>query len=207
MSPYQPINLLGWGAMIDYNIFTDELALDEAHKKNTDGHSVFFPVYFQDAEHGNYSVKSDNNAVFRMGFQNFDMNNFGVVSATLKHLAKTPRMSLPLVKTGNTEAKTIAWQGWRVKNLETPGERSATGMDSEHGVYVVTLYAFDSSIKDYLQPNDVILKFDSKTVNNLDDLVNAVKHTDLTKPINMVIFRYQKENIIAIPANKITAYN
>jgi len=207
MSPYQPINLLGWGAMIDYNIFTDELALNEAHKNNTDGHSVFFPVNFQDAEHGNYSVKSDNTAVFRMGFQNFDMNNFGVVSATLKHLAKTPRMSLPLVKTGNTDSKTIAWQGWRVKNLETSGERSATGMDSEHGVFVVTLHAFDSSIKDYLQPNDVILKFDSKTVNNLDDLVNAVKLTDLTKPINMVIFRHQKENIVAIPANKIPANN
>jgi len=201
MSPYQPINLLGWGTMIDYNIFTDEIALNEARKNSTDEHSIVYPVEFQNPGNGDYRVNNNATSVFRMGFQNFDMDNFGVVSPELKRLAKTPQLSVPIVKDENTESKVIVWQGWRIKNLETLGERSATGMDSERGVYVVTLVEFDSKMRDFLQANDVILRFNRKDVNNLDDLKNAAKQINFAKPVEMVILRNQKENAITIPEN------
>ena len=47
----------------------------------------------------------------------------------------------------------------------------------------------------------MILKFDGKTVNHLDDLNHAARQADLTKSIEMVLFRNQKENIILLPAN------
>ena len=92
-------------------------------------------------------------------------------------------------------------ESWRIKNLETLGERSATGMDSERGVYVVTLAEFDSKMRDFLQANDVILRFNRKDINNLDDLKNAVKQINFAKPVKMVILRNQKKNAITIPEN------
>lgn len=207
MSPYQPIDLLGWGTMIDYNIFTDETALEEARKNSTDEHSIVYPVEFQNPGNGDYRVNNNATSVFRMGFQNFDMDNFGVVSPKLKRLAKTPQLTVPIVKDENNNSKVILWQGWRIKNLENLGERSATGMDSERGVYVVTLVEFDSKMRDFLQANDVILKLDGKAINNLDDLVKTIQQADLSKPLEMVIFKNQKEKVHTIPANTIKVEN
>ncbi|MBN1187896.1 MAG: right-handed parallel beta-helix repeat-containing protein [Bacteroidales bacterium] len=201
MSSYQPINLLGWGTMIDYNIFTDEIALEEALKSEIDAHSIVYPIEFQNPEKGDYRVVNGATPVFRMGFQNFDMDCFGVISPNLKCLAKTPIMPLPIIKTESNISTIIEWQGWRIKNLETTGERSATGMDSERGVYVVTIIKFDSPIRDFVKVNDVILKFNGKTINNLNDLEEAANHADFSKTIEMVVFRNQNEMVITIPGN------
>jgi hypothetical protein len=98
MGPYKPIDLPAWGVMVDYNIFTDNTALEDAQNSGTDKHSIVYPVEFQDPAHGDYKVKNTASAVFRLGFQNFDMDSFGVISPWLKRLAKTPRITLPIVK-------------------------------------------------------------------------------------------------------------
>lgn len=207
MSPYQPIHVPAWGATVDDNIFTDENALKEAHKNNIDAHSIVTPLTFSDPAQGDFRITNDCTDVFQLGFQNFDMDGFGVVSPHLKSLAKTPLMPLPLVKTEHLNSDVVEWEGWRIKNLETPGERSATGMDSERGVYVVTIIKFDSKLRDFLKASDVILKFDGKAVNHLTNLFNTVKQADLTKPIEMVIFRNQKETILSIPENTLKIDN
>lgn len=203
MQPYKPINLPGWGAMVDYNIFTGSSALSEAQKQGVDKHSIACAVVFQDADRGNFTVKSSENSVFRIGFQNFEMDGFGLVSSNLKRIAKTPVISLPQMQAENDSANIIEWQGWNIKNLETLGERSATGMDSERGVYVLSIADSYNRLKDILRVNDVILKFDGKTVNNLSDLQNTFKQADLTKPIEIVVFRNQKETLVVIPSNSI----
>jgi hypothetical protein len=199
MEPYQPINLLGWGAMVDYNIFTNDKAIRDAQKLNVDKNSIVIPVVFEDPAKGNFRIKDSVTQVFRIGFMNFDMDNFGVISPKLKRMAKTPKITMPIVKTNATESVVIDWMGWKIKNLDTPGERSATGMDSERGVYVVAIVDYYSKLKDFLQANDVILKFNGKTINNLVDLQDATKQADLTKPIDMVVFRNQKEMVIMVP--------
>ncbi|MDA3929832.1 MAG: PDZ domain-containing protein [Prolixibacteraceae bacterium] len=203
MSPYQPINLLGWGGMIDYNIFTNTKALEEARKNNTDKHSVFYPVKFNNTEQGDYKIESTATAVFRLGFMNFDMSSFGVVSSNLRLLAKRPQLTLPQVKMNNQETNETMWQGFRLKNLETLGERSATGMDTERGVLVITMVEFDSKLRDYIQANDVILKLGTKAVNTLVDLNNAIDQTDLKRPVDLVVFRNQKEKVISLPGSTI----
>jgi len=203
MEPYAPINLLGWGTMIDYNIFTNDKALDEAQNLGIDKHSIVYPVEFLDPARGDFRIKNNASAIFRMGFQNFDMDCFGVASPRLKRLAKKPELNLPIIKAENSKSKVIEWQGFRIKNLETLGERSATGMDSERGVYVVTIIDVYSQLKDFIRANDVILKFNGKAINNLNDLLEATKMADLTKPIEIEVFRNQMELMVVIPANSI----
>jgi hypothetical protein len=203
MEPYKPINLLGWGAMVDYNIFSNNKALDEAHNLGIDKHSIVYPVEFQNPVDGDFRIKNAASAVFRLGFQNFDMDCFGVISPKLKSIARTPGITLPSLKAIDALSNIIEWQGWNVKNLETLGERSATGMDTERGVLVISMVGNDSKMKDVLRDNDVILKFDGKIINNLSDLQKATNQADLTKPIEIVVFRNQKEIVVLVSGNNI----
>ncbi|HEY5508645.1 MAG TPA: PDZ domain-containing protein [Paludibacter sp.] len=200
MEPYKPINLLGWGTLVDYNIFTNSKAMAEAHNFGTDKHSIVYPVEFEKPTDGDFRVKNTVSAVFLLGFQNFDMDNFGVVSPWLKRLAKTPRITLPIIKAVESISSVVEWLGWHVKNLETLGERSATGMDTERGVYVVSLANADNGLKGLLGENDVIIKLNGKVINNLVDLQNATNQVDKSKTFEMVVFRNQKETIVFVPA-------
>tara|TARA_R110002050_G_scaffold192150_1_gene327103 strand:+ start:14854 stop:17226 length:2373 start_codon:yes stop_codon:yes gene_type:complete len=203
MGPYEPINLLGWGAMVDYNIFTNLKALEEAIDVGVDKHSIVYPVDFQNYDEGDFRVENSATEVFRMGFLNFDMDGFGVVSSHLKSLAKTPKINAPIIKMDKSESKVIEWQGWRIKTLDTEGERSATGMDSARGVYVVSIVDHYSKLKDFLRPNDVILEFAGKAINDLDELEKAIGQADYTKPLKLDIYRNQREKAIVIPVNTI----
>jgi hypothetical protein len=205
MSPYQPIGIYYGGAETDYNIFADSLSYKSARKSKTDQNSIVCYVDFQDTENGNYRISNDSEKIFRLGFQNFDMDKFGVVSPSLKSLAQTPSMSLPITKEGDVETDIVEWQGWHIKNLETLGERSATGIDSGSGIYVVTSVSFDSPLRDFLRANDVILKLGEESVSSLNDLFEAVKKINLKTNQEMVIFRNQKKNVILLPANTIKA--
>jgi hypothetical protein len=203
MKPYEPIRLLGWGTLVDYNIFANSKALTEADSLGIDKHSIVYPVEFQNPIDGDFRVKNSADAVFRLGFQNFDMDCFGVISPKLKSLARTPRITLPVAKNVESLSRIIEWQGWNVKNLETVGERSATGMDTERGVLVISRVRNDSQLKNILHDNDVILNFNGVIINNLDDLQKALVQADLTKSLDMIIFRNQKEMIIPIAGNLI----
>jgi Trypsin-like serine proteases, typically periplasmic, contain C-terminal PDZ domain len=204
MQPYKPINLLSWGAMVDYNIFTNNAAFSFAQSQGVDKHSIVCKVEFQDAANGDFTVKNTMDPVFRIGFQNFDMDKFGVLSPGLKRIVKMPKISLPQIQTENASANIVEWQGWNIKNLETLGERSATGMDSERGVYVLSIADSYNKLKDILRVNDAIIRFDGKVINNLGDLQSAFKLADLTKQIKMVVFRNQKEILVVIPSSSIS---
>ena len=203
MSEYKPINILGWGAQTDYNIFTDSLAYNAALKNGTDEHSIVTLVRFANPAEGNYQIADDSEAIIKCGFHNFPMDRFGVCSARLKKLAKQPQMSTPIIATNAENKDIITWCGTRIKNLDTLGERSATGMSSERGVYVISIDALGSVLRDYIKPNDAILNFGGFPVDNLDDLYKAIQKTDLSKPIKIVIFRTQKENTLIIPGKVI----
>lgn len=201
MSAYQPVNLQQWGTEVDYNIFTSPLALDAARRSGTDSNSVYVPLEFVNPSCGDFRVKPEFVTVFRCGFQNFDMMNFGVVSSRLESLARRPKFPQPFVFDDVSESKLVNWQGWRIKNLETMGERSATGMDSERGVYIVVLYAYDSPVKDFFKPNDVILGVNGEAVDNIDDLLRLSMALDKAKSTEVTVFRNQKECVVHIPSH------
>ncbi|WP_198512251.1 PDZ domain-containing protein [Flavobacterium sp. 1] len=81
--------------------------------------------------------------------------------------------------------------GAKVKNLKTLGEQSATGMDDIRGILVVEVTAGSDASK-FLQANDVILSYNYRKTNNLNDLSEAQKSV-IGDKTEVVIFRNQKE--------------
>jgi hypothetical protein len=200
MRPYErPSGHDTQGALIDYNIFTDSLTYESARQYDTDANSIVSTPEFIDPASGDFRVSARSTEIFRKGFQNFDMTQFGVVSDRLKSIAEKPEMPVTIFASGNADSQTFTWESIKIKNLETLGERSVTGMDSERGVYVVSVGAYGNELRDYLKPNDVILGFAGKPVNSLADLNKVVADADLKKSQQMIVYRNQKENIIIIP--------
>ncbi len=175
-----------WSKEIDYNVFLDSIALIRSKVNGRDSHSVYSPPDFVNATKGDYRLKK-NSPAFSVGFQNFDMNNFGVVSEELKSLAqKVPLPKLiSFVEEKNNEIHTVS--GLNVKNM-TLGERSATGMFAEKGTFIVSVNQ-DSRFKGTLKPKDVILSYNGKEINNVRDLQEAIIAPNWTDSLNIVVFR------------------
>lgn len=201
MSPYLPISLSGWGTMVDYNIFADSSIYRKARTYDVDPHSIVYPIKFVSPDNGDYRIDNSCIPVFRLGFSNFEMDKFGVLSPRLKEIAQIPVLPFPVVHDAESTSEAVLWNGLRIKNLETLGERSATGMDSERGVYVLTQGAYNSPLRGFIQANDVILQIGDNAIDNLEDLYRATGQTDFKKETAFKIFRHQKETLIRIPAN------
>lgn len=203
MSPYQPINLNGWGATIDHNIFTDSLSYQNARQYQTDSLSIVYPVRFISPQTGDYRISNQDVPVFRLGFHNIDMDHFGVRSPHLRKIARTPEFSVPVINQSVQQNETVDWQGLQIKDLNTPGEKSATGMDSERGVYVFKSADEKGPLTGYLFTNDVILGINEIPTNNLNELWNAMGRTDCKQQIRITVVRNQKKQSVVIPGNTI----
>lgn len=196
MSGYFPIGMNGWGKEVDDNLFPDTTSLKNARKNGTDINSVFGNPMFVDALTGNYEVKQ-NSPALKVGFKNFPMNEFGVTSVALKAVAN--KVTLPVIVSGikaNSE-ETYDFLGAKVKNLNTLGERSATGMASETGVLVLEVPRA-SVLSGFALPNDVILEFNGKQINNMAELLKEKMGLQLRHSAILGVFRNQKMKKIEI---------
>jgi hypothetical protein len=195
---YLPVHIDIWGKEIDYNAFPDSTSLNAARERGTDKHSVCGKEDFVNPQASDFRLKVGSVAL-SIGFKNFAMDSFGVVSPGLKALAK--KVTIPAVavpeKTGDDEI--IDFMGAKVKNLTSLGERSATGMDDIRGVLVVEV-ASGSEASGFLLPNDVILSFNSKRTDKLHDLLEA-RMLVIGSNTEIVIFRNQKKEIIQVVLN------
>lgn len=192
MTDYQPIQIRNWGLMVDYNIFATEAALNGARKNRTDLHSRAFALPFRNPQAGDFSFPDDAEVIVEAGFHNFPMDEFGVVSPRLKKIARQPEMpQIRNVDTGHT-AVTKQWQGVVLKDLTTLGERSATGMDSERGVYVLSVSPLEG-LHTHLRTNDVLLKVNQVAVDNLEEFFQALKDCKQGETVSLTVFRSQKE--------------
>ena len=192
MTDYQPIQIRNWGLMVDYNIFATETALGNARKNQTDLHSRACALPFRNPQAGDFSFPDDAEVIVEAGFHNFPMDEFGVVSPRLKKIARQPEMpQIRNVDTGHT-AVTKQWQGVVLKDLTTLGERSATGMDSERGVYVLSVSPLEG-LHTHLRTNDVLLKVNQVAVDNLDEFFQALKDCKKGETVSLAVFRSQKE--------------
>lgn len=190
LAGYLPINISVWGKETDYNVFPDSASLKAAQIRGTDKHSVYGDLLFVDPQKGDFRLK-EGAIAFSVGFKNFAMDSFGVVSPQLKAVAK--KVIIPSIvsvgKMGDNEI--VEFMGAKVKKLTTQGERSATGMDSERGVLVVEVKA-GTEASAFLQVNDVILSFNNKPVDNLRALLDA-RMSVIGTNTEVVVFRNQKE--------------
>lgn len=197
MAPYEPVNITDWGKQVDYNVFTDRKALETARARyGTDGSSKFAALTFFNPLEGDYTISGSDSEALGNLFKSFDMNGFGVVSPRLKAISAKPVFSIPVVGSADSEvSESIIWNGLRVKNLETAGEQSATGMDSIRGVYVISVVDRYSMLNDYLRSNDVILEIGRTPVNAVNDLPESFQ---TGKDLTMTIFRNQSRQVINI---------
>src|ERR1035437_9250626 len=187
---YQPVRIDVWGKETDYNAFPDSASLKAAWKRGTDKHSVCGENLFANPQDGDFSLK-EGSAALSVGFKNFAMDSFGVVSPRLKAVAKKVTLPKVIILDKKNADEIVDFLGAKVKNLTTLGERSATGMDDTRGVLVLEVAA-GSAASNFLQVNDVILSFNKGQVNKLRDLLDD-RMSVIGSHTEVVIFRNQKE--------------
>ncbi|MBK8504587.1 MAG: PDZ domain-containing protein [Saprospiraceae bacterium] len=193
--PYAPIRLQGWGQEIDYNLFPDIGSLEKAHEFGTDAHSSFGDPKFNNEIHGDFKV-SQNSPAIDLGFKNFSMDSFGVVSQNLKKIAaKIPLPDFQPLDPDSPGDLTADWQGITIKNMTTLGEQSASGAREISGVMVLLVNSW-SKFNGLIKPGDVILKYNGIDVKNLEDLEASFGMTGIDQSGEVLVFRGQKELLI-----------
>ncbi len=212
---YAPAGMGGrYGKLIDENFLHVDggkagkaAVLQKA--SGADGRSLTGDAQFINPAKGDYRVK-EGSAALKLGFKNFAMDGFGVVSPRLRKIARTPILpgspeALALVNRGWGQSKVNSphkksmkthWQGAVVKNMQTEGEKSASGMDSIRGVLVLSVAAGSQAERIGLKDNDVILELDGK-IGNVRDFVK--KFSQRRKAgCEITIWRDQTEKKLAV---------
>lgn len=174
-SYYFPIAMKDhWGTVLDYNLFDIGEKPANMNDFDRDNNSVVSNPLFIDPSNGDYRVQGNSPAI-NLGFQNFDMDNFGVISPRLKAIAETPELPeyvaglQPGAKPGRDES-THTWLGGKIKNLVGLGEVSATGMHDETGVFIVEVPVGSKMETCGFKTNDVILDFWGQETHNVKRL-------------------------------------
>jgi len=198
MTDHKDIQLQGWGKEVDFNLFPDAKTLKKVRENNTDINSTYGNPLFRNPETGDFSVNNDSPAI-KLGFVNFPMKDFGVQKPELKAIAKKPEIPvLHIAEFQKVKVKTRLWLGATIKNVETLGERSATGLDEEAGVLILKIE--NGSLADHagLQEGDVIIKCENIVIEKMGDLLNAHQGANWIGRLRLVVFRNQEENEVTI---------
>jgi Right handed beta helix region len=203
MTGYQPILMNGWGKSIDFNLFPTAAALERAKGRGTDAHSVAGSARFIDPREGNFAVAADSPAP-SIGFRNFAMDDFGVISPQLKARAQHPVMPEPFVDQGSGPEAPRELLGMTIKSIETLGEQSATGLPSAHGVLVLAVAPDSAADRAGLRSGDVILRIvdeeygDSDPTNTAGELVAAHAGRRWRGELVFEIWRQQRKSTVKV---------
>jgi hypothetical protein len=193
---YYPIRITQWGKEVDYNIFLDSAGLQTAQQQGHDQHSIFTKAPLEKTNDGRYVLHKQDD--FPAMFQPFDQTQFGVVSTKLKAIAKQPELPAVLNNMQSTDTTVFEVFGLTLKNV-LAGERSATGMDSERGVYVVSANA-SSAFATLLKANDVLLLMNDQPLHNAKDLALLKNSLRFNRPFKIIVFRDQRsQEIMYVP--------
>ncbi len=194
---YAPIGIRNWGREVDSNFFMLKTSLAKAQKNNTDKNSRYGNPQFNNPAVNNYSVLGASPAL-EIGFKNFSMDAFGVVSAALKaKAAKVPTPGLKVIMELK-KGETVEWLGANIKNIEGLGERSATGLFDENGVLVVRVADGTLAQKSGLQARDVIRTINTQPVNNVAEFLAAIQGVNWQGTAKATIVRNQQEQFITL---------
>ena len=187
-----------WGAKLDSNLFAVHSADRLKFAVNgCDENSLVGNPLFLDPKNGDYRVKEGSPAL-QIGFVNFPMNKFGVVSENLRKIAKQPVIPELFAGTTGGSGVLFKWLGSTVKNVETLGEQSAAGLSSMSGVILLNVHE-KSELKKYgFQTGDVIIACEGDGIINFADFEKKIKANKVNKELVLVIVRNQKERNISM---------
>ncbi|MDF1572162.1 MAG: PDZ domain-containing protein [Bacteroidales bacterium] len=182
-----------WGAELDSNLFATNHADRMKFSQNgCDEHSLVGNPLFVDAETGDFRVQ-DQSPALQIGFQNFPMNAFGVVSEKLRKIAKQPEIPKPMLSDTGGPGSVYQLFGASVKNVETPGEQSAAGLEDIRGVVLLHVPEHSALKKQGFQTGDVIVKFEGADIKNFAQLQDATQAIQFKEGMEFGIIRNQLE--------------
>ena len=210
--PYQPIGVTKpWGKECDFNLMhqaggTGASPATKLHEQSgRDENSIVADALFVDAAHGDYRVQ-DRSPALKLGFKNFPMDQFGVLSPKLKAIARTPTLPAarqsPSGQKSQRNGRVVDWLGGKIKNIIGPGEVSAAGLPGETGVSIVAAPAESELAKAGLREGDVILKSDNRDTHAVEDLLNAFRTAPEGRTRILEIFRTQQRSKVAIAVTR-----
>jgi len=204
-----------YGELIDENLLHVDGGRTGAatvlqERSGVDGKSLTGDARFVDPAKGDYGVKDDSPAM-KLGWKNFPMAGFGVVSLRLKKIARTPILpgapeELGTVnrgwgqnKVGSPHKRSMKtrWMGAVLKNMETEGEMSAAGLDAIRGALVLQVQPRSEAARMGLKENDVILGLDGE-VGNVKDLLEKFGRHPAEEPCVITIWRNQAEGKLTV---------
>ena len=158
-----------WGKEIDSNIFTSSHLDRLLYARNgCDANSIVADPGFRDPGSGDYSVELEG-PVTALGFRNFDMFSFGVLSPELRALAKTPDLPQLQISTDTTDAQMQAVEVslWEDAQLTVPrGEAlSAYGVGlDQKGVAMAYVPEFSGAWAKGFRTGDLVLEVDGNKI-------------------------------------------
>jgi S1-C subfamily serine protease len=132
-----------------------------------------------------------------MGFKNFPMDNFGVISPKLKKLAKTPDVPEIVASNYSLSGKILDWQDCKIKNIESLGEQSAAGLSAISGVLIVNIKTSSKLAKEGVKTGDVIIECNQKEVKNMNQLLQIISQDEDSK-VELVLIQNQKKKSILV---------
>jgi hypothetical protein len=151
---YAPILMDHWGARVDSNIFLSSAALEKARALALDQHSRYGGKEMADRVR-----------------QYCQSRVYGVRQPKLRRIAATPRIDPLIIQTGEVRSAEAEWLGARLKNIETPGERSAAGLPDDHGAMIINVPAHSQAALNGLHKGDVLIKLGDHPVNTVQELL------------------------------------
>jgi hypothetical protein len=185
-----------WGAELDSNLFiTNEVDRTKFALNQADIHSLVGNALFLDPTNGDFRVDSLSPAI-QLGFKNFPMDDFGVVSERLKAIVKQPEIPKVLAMENGKSSQTFEWYMCTVKNVETIEERSAAGLSSTNGVMFLSIPGYSNPGRSGFQTGDVIVSFEGKAVRDFEHLQSIIKENNAAKELAFEVMHNQKKGNI-----------
>ena len=202
MNAYQPAGGMPagkWGSEVDRNLFTTVQDKQKFSNHDCDRNSLVGDPLFLDPANGDYRVAPDSPAL-EIGFHNFPMDRFGVRSASLKALSKTPEFPIPRSSHESTQSKPTApsietiWMGMILRPLKGE-EFSAFGVTRQDGGLSIT--SIPKNTQTPFEPNDVIQKLNSETIRDSSTL-NEILALARDQPLTVQLVRKQRKQIVKL---------
>ena len=191
MSAYRPIQLQGWGKMVDYNFFQSQESLDEIRNWGIDDNSIVGELLFRNPESRDFTVIGDQDA-FQIGFENFPMDRFGVYSNHLKKLAQKPDIPVLIMNDPSDAEKEFEWLNGTVRSVKGLGDRSAYGLPDETGVIVVSIDSHGVLGEADILAGDVIRSINEIAVKSIYDLFTITDKEKWENELQITLFRNQE---------------
>lgn len=183
-----------WGEQIDFNIFTSS-HLDRLlfASNQCDLNSIVCDPLFIHPESGDFRLKEGSQAL-ELGFKNFDMSGFGVVSPHLRSIAKIPEFPEVHIDPDTTYVEAISgekilWKGAHLYEAEG-AELSAFGIPlGSKGVALVYVSNYSEAYGLGLRTGDYVTEVDAKTVSGISGFLEAVEGEEIL----LKLYRNQQE--------------